>query len=123
MFALLGRVIDGTGKDPIEKGIVAIEDNKIVLVARQAEYQIPENVETIDVGDGTIMPGFIDQHTHLGALGDKNTINIFALSEYEKTCQAVHDMGKLVQAGFTSARECGGFANYLKAPIAKGLVV
>jgi imidazolonepropionase-like amidohydrolase len=47
---------------------------------------------------------------------------IYALSSYEKTCQAVYDMGRLLNAGFTSTREVGGFANYLRDPIAKGLI-
>jgi imidazolonepropionase-like amidohydrolase len=122
MLVLKGRVIDGTGADPIEKGVVVVEGNTIRAVLDERDYSIPPGAQVIDVGSGAIMPGFIDLHTHLGCVGSSNMMMLYTLSSYEKTCQAVYDMERLIEAGFTSVRECGGFANYLKDPIAKGLV-
>ncbi|MFE8695062.1 amidohydrolase family protein [Cytobacillus sp. FJAT-53684] len=121
MLVLKGRVIDGTGRDPVEKGIVVIKDNKINLVCKEDEFNVPEGVQVIEVEEGTIMPGFIDQHVHLG-VGTMNSMHMYTPSAYEKTCQAIWDMDKLIDAGFTTVREVGGFANHLKEPIQKGLV-
>ncbi len=121
MYVLKGRVIDGTGKKVIEKGIVAIENNKIKSVCEESEFIMPENAEVLEVNNGTIMPGFIEQHVHLG-LGTANYLLVYYRTQYEKTCQAVYDMEKLLEAGFTSVREMGGFANYLIEPIEQGLI-
>ena len=122
MLVLKGRVIDGTGSAPIEKGAVVVDGKIIKSVCNEREYVELPDAEVIDIEDGTIMPGFIDLHTHLGCMGTTNAIMVYTLSPYEKTCQAVHDMARLLEVGFTSVREVGGFANYLKDPIAKGLV-
>lgn len=121
MLVLKGRVIDGTGNSVIEKGVVVVEKNKIRLVCKENEYRTPEGVEVIEVENGTIMPGFIDQHVHLG-IGTINSMLMYTMTTYEKTCQAVWDMEKLIEAGFTTIREPGGFAQQLKGPVQKGLV-
>ena len=122
MLVLKGRVIDATGAKPIEKGVVVVEGNLIKSVCDAKDFTEVPDAQVIEVKDGTIMPGFIETHTHIGSVGSTNFMMAYALSSYEKTCQAVHDMAKLLQAGFTSLRDVGGFANYLKDPIAKGLV-
>ena len=37
MIVLKGRVLDGNGGAPIEKGAVVLEDNRIRLVCRQSQ--------------------------------------------------------------------------------------
>src|SRR5436309_10649160 len=59
------RVIDGTGTAPIANGVVVITDDRIVAVGRQGAVTIPAGARTIDLGDATILPGFIDAHTHI----------------------------------------------------------
>ena len=123
MLVLKGRVIDATGAPPIENGLVVIEGNVIQSVSEQSkEMQFPPEAEVITLENGTILPGFIDQHAHLGCVGSGNLMLTYATSVYEKTCQAVYDMEQILSAGFTSVRECGGFGAFLKEPIAKGLV-
>ena len=41
MIVLKGRVLDGNGGAPIEKGAVVLEDNRIRLVCQQS--QLPDN--------------------------------------------------------------------------------
>lgn len=122
MLAIKGRVIDATGAAPLEKGTVMIDGNRIAAVCSAGEYIPAEGTQVIDVGDGTIMPGFIDQHVHIGCLGSANLEKTYSLTVYEKTCQAVYDMERMLEAGFTSVRECGGFGSHLREPIKKGLV-
>ncbi|MFX0177577.1 MAG: amidohydrolase family protein [Candidatus Hodarchaeota archaeon] len=121
MYVLKGRIIDGTGKDPIENGLVVVEGNKITEVCKQNEFTIPDKSEIIEIKDGTIMPGFIEQHVHLG-IGSVNPQIMFEYTIQERTCQAIYDLQKLIEAGFTSVREPGGFGYLLKEPIAKGLI-
>ena len=84
MYVLKGRVIDGNGGEPLEKGIVEVTDNKITAVCNEWEYTVPEGAEVIEVENGTIMPGFIDQHVHMG-VGD-NYYKIFERHAYHAVC-------------------------------------
>lgn len=120
MIVLKGRVIDGSGADPLEKGIVVVEDNKITAVCNEWEYTVPENADVIQVPDATILPGFIDQHVHMG-VGD-DFYRIFTRHAYHGVCEVIRDMKQILNAGFTSIRECGGISNYLKAPLEEGLI-
>jgi len=60
-----GRLIDGTGKAPMENSVVLVEDGKIVRVGREGEVAVPRQAEVIDVSGKTIIPGLVDGHIHL----------------------------------------------------------
>ncbi|PWM39481.1 MAG: amidohydrolase family protein [Clostridiales bacterium] len=120
MLILKGRVIDGRGGEPIERGIVAVDGNRIAAVCNEWEYPVPENAEVIEVGDGTILPGFIDTHVHMG-VGD-DYYRIYQRHAYHGVCECIRDMKQILDAGFTSIREVGGISNYLKAPWEEGLI-
>ncbi len=59
------KLIDGTGRPPIEGGILLIEDDRIVQVGEPEQVTIPADVEVIDCSDQTVLPGLIDSHTHV----------------------------------------------------------
>ncbi|MFW6079189.1 MAG: hypothetical protein ACODAE_06190 [Gemmatimonadota bacterium] len=61
---LRGRVLDGTGRPPIENGMVVVEGERIRCVGRSAECEPPSGARTISAGTGTILPGLIDLHVH-----------------------------------------------------------
>jgi enamidase len=60
------RLIDGTGRDPIEKVAVIIDDKRIKDVELVGSY--PDKTNIIDLRGLTVMPGLIDCHLHLGGL-------------------------------------------------------
>ena len=66
------RVIDGTGAAAIQNGVVVVTDDKIVAVGRDGSVTVPSGARTVDLGNATLMPGFIDAHTHVigRTLGD-----------------------------------------------------
>ncbi len=45
-----GKLIDGTGKPPVQDSLVVTEGKKITYVGKQGEFKIPkgENVEVIE---------------------------------------------------------------------------
>lgn len=120
MVIFKGRVIDGNGGTPIKDGLVAVEGEKIVYVGEKKGYQYDPNATVISVPDGTIMPGFIEGHCHLG-LGD-DYLKIFREHAYNAVCRTVKQMETLLECGFTSMRECGGLTNYLKPSWADGTI-
>lgn len=104
------RVIVGNGNAPIPNGLVVIEDNKITMVGTSATIQLPKGTKIIDLGDATIMPGFIDAHTHIigRVLGDAEGQNS-AFRDYDSfgAILAVENSKKTLMAGFTTIRNVG----------------
>jgi imidazolonepropionase-like amidohydrolase len=63
-----GRLIDGKSDKLIENALILIEGEKIVSVT--AGGSAPAGVEVIDLSKATVMPGFMDVHTHVMLNGD-----------------------------------------------------
>ena len=63
-----GRLIDAKSDAPIVNALILIEGDKIVSVA--AGGSAPAGVEVIDLSKATVLPGFIDAHTHVLLNGD-----------------------------------------------------
>ena len=57
------RLIDGTGAAPMTNAVVLIEGDRITAVG--SGLAIPKGYEVVDLGMQTLMPGFIDCHTHV----------------------------------------------------------
>ncbi len=52
--------------DIIENGLVCVKNDRIEKVeVRAGDLPLPETKEVIDAGDGIIMPGLVNTHTHL----------------------------------------------------------
>jgi Amidohydrolase family len=60
-----GKLIDGTGRPPIENSVIVIRAGKFQAVGGRGDVAIPEDAEVIDVKGKTVLPGFIDGHGHL----------------------------------------------------------
>jgi len=65
-----GRVIDGTGRPPLEQATIVITNGRVDAIGPPATVKIPAGTTPINVTGKTIVPGFINAHGHLGA-GDK----------------------------------------------------
>ena len=52
--------------DPIEEGVLIVQDGKIMAVGAVGEVTIPDNAEVRDVSGSVIMPGLVDSHSHIG---------------------------------------------------------
>src|SRR6202521_4519020 len=65
---LAGKLIDGKSDKPLENVLIVIEGDKIASVV--AGGSAPAGVEVIDLSKATVLPGFIDTHTHVLLQGD-----------------------------------------------------
>ncbi len=59
------RNIDGSGNEPIERGRIVIENDRIVNVGPAEKVQIPDDGDTMDLSGQTVIPGLIDLHFHI----------------------------------------------------------
>ena len=65
------QLIDGRSEKPLENPLIEVEGDKIVSVT--AGGSAPAGVAVVDLGNATVLPGFIDVHTHLLLQGDVTT--------------------------------------------------
>ncbi len=60
-----GTIIDGTGRPPLNEGVVLIRDRRIVAVGRSRDIPIPKLTRKIDVRGKYVIPGLMDANVHL----------------------------------------------------------
>ena len=103
------HLFDGKSDRLVTPGVVVVSRGKIL--AAGADATAPAGAETIDLGDATLMPGFIDAHTHLTNPyipdyrqqildGEQKTVA-------ERTLDATENLRKTLMAGFTTVRDLG----------------
>lgn len=100
-----GTLIDGTGSDPVENGVVVTEDSKILQVGNEGDVEIPEGAEVIDAGGKTIMPGMIELHAHIASWWTKPDAN--AYDDALMALLAARCLRESLDAGITTVRDVG----------------
>jgi imidazolonepropionase-like amidohydrolase len=110
------RMFDGKSNSVTSPGVVVVTDGKIVGVGASAA--VPADAEVIDLGDATLLPGFIDAHTHL-TMPYREDYTRAALDNLQKpipqmALEASVNARITLMAGFTTVRDVGS-AHYLDA--------
>lgn len=104
------QLIDGTGAAPIKNGAVMVTDGKISAVGPLAAMSYPAGTKVIDLGNATLMPGFIDAHTHIimRVVGDPEGGSA-RFRDYDSFASilAVGNAKNTLMAGFTTIRNVG----------------
>jgi imidazolonepropionase-like amidohydrolase len=67
------RIIDGTGRAPIERGTIVIARGRITAVGPAASVAVPAGAQRVDAAGKTVVPGFVDAHAHLEQVGTLET--------------------------------------------------
>ncbi|MDQ2774826.1 MAG: amidohydrolase family protein [Acidobacteriota bacterium] len=101
------RLFDGKSDRLIEPGVIVISGNKITSLGGQ----IPSGATVLDLGDATLLPGFIDSHTHLSYDFDPDyngaRLKALDLTTAEQAIDATVNARKTLMAGFTTVRDVG----------------
>jgi imidazolonepropionase-like amidohydrolase len=103
------RLFDGRSDKVVSPGIVVIQGGQIAGVGSTAV--VPGNATVIELGDATLLPGFIDAHTHLGwayaASYDQREMERMRKTSVELALDATVWVRKTLMAGFTTVRDLG----------------
>ena len=103
------RIFDGTSDRVVAGGVVLIRNGKIAAVGPRVA--VPADAQVIDLGDATLLPGFIDAHVHLGGESsqdwNKDLVDGLRRTVPEATLRAASFARKTLRAGFTTVRNVG----------------
>ena len=100
------RMLDVRTGKILANPTVVITGDRITAVNPQTP---PANARVIDLGDVTILPGFIDAHTHLaGEIGPNMRLEPVTETEVDAAYKAVKNGRTTLLAGFTTVRDFGG---------------
>jgi imidazolonepropionase-like amidohydrolase len=103
------RLFDGKSNALSTPGVVVVTDGKIV--AAGAHASIPAGAEVLDLGDATLLPGFIDAHTHLTMMNSddwkQNKLDSLQKPIAEMALDASVNARVTLMAGFTTVRDVG----------------
>src|ERR1051325_4941511 len=104
------RVFDATSEEKHAGWVVLVEGDSIAAVGPASAVRAPNNVETIALPGLTLLPGFIDAHSHLFLHPYNETLwNDQVLKEpegYRMVEAVLHARNTLLQ-GFTTLRDLG----------------
>jgi imidazolonepropionase-like amidohydrolase len=103
------RLFDGKSSALLTPGIVVVADGKIVALGTTAA--VPAGAEVIDLGDATLLPGFIDAHTHVTMMNSddwkQNKLDDLQKTIAEMALDASVNAKVTLMAGFTTVRDVG----------------
>lgn len=100
------RMLDVTSGRILGNAVVLVQGDRIVGVNPAT---VPAGARALDLGDVTLLPGFIDLHTHLGGeISATSFTEPVRLTESDRAFNAVANALKTVRAGFTTVRDFGG---------------
>jgi len=122
------HLFDSTGTALKDGATVLVRGDHIVSVGAAAA---PAGARVIDLGDATILPGFIDAHTHLTLEFQKDyyhfIYNRLMRFPAEQAMYAAMYARRTLEAGFTTVRNVGaddfvdvGLRNAINAGVAEG---
>jgi imidazolonepropionase-like amidohydrolase len=121
------RLFNGKGDSVVQPAVIVVSGSKIQSIGGS----VPPGATIIDLGDATLLPGFIDSHTHLSQefSSDYNGARLAALERpvTESAIRATVNARKTLMAGFTTVRDVGssdfidvGLRNSINAGIVPG---
>ncbi|MFL6260137.1 MAG: amidohydrolase family protein [Thermoanaerobaculia bacterium] len=123
------RVFTSTSERPLAPGMVIVEGDHITRVGQSLAP--PPGARVIDLGDATLLPGFIDAHVHLDMEMSDDWYRDFFQTVMRFPAEQAHYAAlyarRTLEAGFTTVRDVGsvdyvalGLRNAINAGIAEG---
>ncbi len=122
------RLIDGTGAAPIQNAAVVVSDGRISEVTTADRLQLGEREEAdiIEVAGGTLMPGFIEMHTHIHCSAQTDAYTHITTESNETfIMRGVSAVRSALGSGVTTMRDLGSRNEVvlpIKAAVQDGII-
>jgi imidazolonepropionase-like amidohydrolase len=100
------RMLDVTTGRLVPNASVLVEGDRITAINPTT---VPAGARVIELGDATLLPGFIDMHTHLsGEIGANMLLEPVTETAVDAAYKAAKNARTTLMAGFTTVRDFGG---------------
>lgn len=113
------RLIDGTGRDPVESAALLIEGGRIAAVGRDVKK--PPEARAIDAEGRTVLPGIIDCHVH-GTYRARDMRQHLLNTPTYNVLRSTSILEQTLACGVTTARDMGGADAGFRTAIAEGVI-
>lgn len=118
-----GTLIDGTGAEPVDDGIVVVEDGVVSEIGPADVVSQPPRATTIEHANSVVIPGLIDAHVHVDGWREHDPMEWLKAGIPLSTARATADLEALLEAGFTTVRDVGSRTGLgLKRAVSEGTV-
>src|SRR5262249_44721055 len=120
--AIIGaRVIDGLGREPIEKGWVVLGRGRTTSVGKDRAVQFPHGENLLDAAGRTVLPAIIDCHVHSTSRPRDPRQHLTNTPTYN-VLRSTHILEETLACGVTTARDMGGADAGFREAIAEGFI-
>jgi imidazolonepropionase-like amidohydrolase len=117
------RLIDGTGRPPVDDAVLVVDDVGIIVHAGPAATAPPaDGARTVDLGGRTLLPGFIDTHVHLSMDSADGPYHRVANDPAVLAFETADRIRRTLDAGVTTARDLGGLSAGYRVAVERGLI-
>jgi imidazolonepropionase-like amidohydrolase len=116
-----GRIIDGTGRDPIDNGVVVVDGSRIASAGAARSVAIPRDAKRLDATGRTVLPGVIDCHVH-GTYRARDTRQHLLNSPTYNVLKSTEILAETLACGVTTARDMGGADAGFRQAIEDGVI-
>src|SRR5215468_7250619 len=123
-----GRLVDPDSGTVLNNQVIVIDGGKIQAMGKG--LAIPAGARVIDLSDKTVLPGFIDCHTHLAdGKGSENgdPFNVLRKTAAQVVLESVPNARVTLLSGFTTVRDVGTYRALndiaLRDAIAEGEII
>src|SRR5215475_2647572 len=100
-----GRLLDVESGRVLTGQQILVREGRIEAVG--PDLKVTDEVNVIDLGKMTVLPGLIDCHTHLADLADSEPLSLLRKSAVETAYAAIPNARVTLLAGFTTVRDVG----------------
>jgi imidazolonepropionase-like amidohydrolase len=100
-----GRLIDGRGDPATTSVVVQVAGDRIAAIGK--DLPAPAGARTIDLGDATCLPGFIDLHAHILINPGDVLADSLRKSSARKALEGLRNAQVRLRNGFTTLRDPG----------------
>jgi imidazolonepropionase-like amidohydrolase len=117
MKLIHARLIDGSGAEPIENATLILNE-RILDIAPDDRLASHPDLEILDLGGRTVIPGLINAHIHLAF--DSSVPESFKVLRDEPPAvtaiRVASRARRMLEAGITTARDVGG-VNFIELAV------